>query len=798
MTYQRIDEEWAVERGKDRYNARIKAAEASGHETDTLVGRQLLRETVAALRKELDPWMDRASTSPGRRHSALDVLGLVEDRDLLAVLIIRSILDGISRPRNLTNVALRVGTAIEQEYRLTEVSRQHPGLVASIESAQFGGRSRRRKATWIEQGVSKIKSFTIPRTPQASRLRAGAIALEIFRVSTGFISITTEARGRRKTVKVVSASDSLKKWLGKAHAAHELLRPLLPPMTHPPVDWTSPISGGYIKLPLPLIKKSRRQEDFNMPRVYKAVNAHQATPWRINGKILDVMQTAWERGMPLGDLPTATLTPMPTKPLDIDKDEEVRKRYGKAANWVRSHNATEKSRRLHVAQLLSIAKPLALKTLYMPVNLDFRGRMYAAPSVLNPMSSTLSRSLLMFDRSKRIADSRGWGERYFFMHGANLFGISGEEDARTRWVEENTREIIKNAAHPLAQGMWQEAKRPWEFLAWAMEFAGYISEGKNFRSHLPVNVDGSNNGCQIWSLLLKDETTAKATNVYPNEEPADLYRELACDLIAKLSEDSCTYAVEWLKSGLIDRTLVKGAVMIVPYSAQLIGMGNSILNALYEKYRMCPHGSYHKPEWDSDKKACYYLACFIKDAMGLRVPAVLQGMTWAQEVAGICADHGKAVEWTLPTGFQVRNDYRKPRYKTVQTWMGDKYVVNSLASSSSELNKRRCVQTLMANLTHSCDAALLHTTIVKAEDQYGLQDFNMIHDSFGTHAVDIKALKESLALSAAEVFGNSSCLLTQLRQRMLSLLPSGVDLPRPPIVGDFHPDLVYKSTYFAS
>ena len=114
MTYQRIDEEWAVERGKDRYNARIKAAEASGHETDTLVGRQLLRETVAALRKELDPWMDRASTSPGRRHSALDVLGLVEDRDLLAVLIIRSILDGISRPRNLTNVALRVGTALSR------------------------------------------------------------------------------------------------------------------------------------------------------------------------------------------------------------------------------------------------------------------------------------------------------------------------------------------------------------------------------------------------------------------------------------------------------------------------------------------------------------------------------------------------------------------------------------------------------------------------------------------------------------------------------------------------------------
>ena len=112
MSQRNTEEANAIERGKDRYNARVRAAATSAHETDTLVGRQLLRETVSALRVELDPWLDRAKTSPGRRHSALDVLGLVEDLDLLAVLIIRSVLDGISKPRNLTNVALRVGTAI--------------------------------------------------------------------------------------------------------------------------------------------------------------------------------------------------------------------------------------------------------------------------------------------------------------------------------------------------------------------------------------------------------------------------------------------------------------------------------------------------------------------------------------------------------------------------------------------------------------------------------------------------------------------------------------------------------------
>ena len=183
--------------------------------------------------------------------------------------------------------------------------------------------------------------------------------------------------------------------------------------------------------------------------------------------------------------------------------------------------------------------------------------------------------------------------------------------------------------------------------------------------------------------------------------------------------------------------------------------------------------------------------------MERRVPAVIRGMEWAQEIATTCAAHGKAVEWRLPTGFRVKNDYRKPRFKTVQTWMGDRYAVNTLASPAQELDKRRCAQTIMANLTHSCDAAILHRSIELAGSRFGIVDFNMIHDSFGTHAVDVGALKECLASSIIDMLGTTP-LLTQLRQHMLSFLPVGVDLPEPPIVGDFDPNLIRTSTYFAT
>mgnify|MGYP003151795173 CR=1 FL=1 len=151
------EERSAVERGRDKYRARWRAAQESGHETDTDVGRALLKATTDKLKGELEPWLDRARTSPGRRHSALDVFGLIKDIDLLCLLILRSALDGISKPRSFTNLALKVGTAIEQEHRLREAARRFPMLVAAIKEAQFGGRSEERRGKWIMRICAKIE-----------------------------------------------------------------------------------------------------------------------------------------------------------------------------------------------------------------------------------------------------------------------------------------------------------------------------------------------------------------------------------------------------------------------------------------------------------------------------------------------------------------------------------------------------------------------------------------------------------------------------------------------------------------
>lgn len=135
------------------------------------------------------------------------------------------------------------------------------------------------------------------------------------------------------------------------------------------------------------------------------------------------MEEAWERNQPLGGLPTAELAEMPAKPADIDTNADARRRYSQQASWIRSYRNSEKSRRIHVAQLLAIARDHLGSDLWMPMTLDFRGRMYAAPAILSPQASTFARSLLMFAEGKPLRDGQRDGTADFMRYGAGLLGL---------------------------------------------------------------------------------------------------------------------------------------------------------------------------------------------------------------------------------------------------------------------------------------------------------------------------------------------------------------------------------------
>ena len=783
------EEERAKKKTKEKYWARWRAAVSTQNETDTTVGRTLLRCASLPLVRELELWMARAASGPGRRHSALDVFRVVDDPKLLGIIILREVINGVTRERNQTSMALAIGTAIETEGRLAQAKRTYPSLISALESNQFSNRGEARRQTWLLEGLQQIKGDVAPRLPRESRLRAGVVALELVEKSTGLVHCYTTRQGK-KQLRMVAATEELVDWLDDAHQGAEFLNPMYPLLTHPPLPWTEPNLGGYVQLPLSLVKKGRRElyEKHDLGRVYSALNAHQSTPFVVNEGVLEVMEYVWEKGLELGGLPSPELEPYPAKPSDIDENPEARKSYSKEKNRVRSRNNVNKSKRLAVAQLLRIAKAHLNQPVWQPACLDFRGRMYTMPAGLHTQGSDKARALLKFANGLPIRTATEDATTTFLAYGATLYGMKGTDQEKAQWVQLHKDELVHMAINPVDNLMWCEAKNPWQFLAWALEVDQFWHNPKDFRSHLPVAIDASSSGCQIWALLLRDEQTARATNVYPNEEPADLYAAVADRVLEGWRESDYSLARAWTQSGLVTRALTKPAVMIIPFS----GTRQGIATALHEKLQSLKGTWQFANEW----KACFYLAEAIREATLDLIPAVIRGMQWAKEVSDICVRHGVAFEWVTPTGFPVVNDYRKPKFKKVRATLGNEYTTNLVQESSPSLSQRRCSQTIMANITHSLDAAIACETINSASAE--IPDLSVIFDQFGAHAINVDRLRNALLDTVAKMFGGAEDYLTQVRNHLLTLLPEDAELPEPPLVGDFNPTLVVNSRHFAA
>ena len=775
----------------DKYWARWRAAAGTQNETDTLVGRTLLRSACVPLCAALEGWMGRAASGAGRRHSALDVFQVVGDPALLAVIILREVINGVTRERPQTSLAISIGTAIETEGRLAVAKSSYPTLIQALEAAQFSHRGDARQQTWILEGLRTIKGDVAPRLPRESRLRAGVVALELMEISTGLITSANVRQGK-KLVRMVSASSYMSGWLEEAHGEAEFMTPLYPLLTHPPVRWSAPDVGGYVSLPLTLVKKGRADiyAPHDLSRVYSALNAHQETPYVVNEAVYDVMEYVWQRGLALGGLPSPELEPYPPKPADIDTNPKARKTYGRERNQIRSRNNAHKSKRLLAGQLLGIARAHIGRPLWQPACLDFRGRMYTIPAGLHTQGSDGARALLHFAKALPLKIDASDSSAAFLAYGASLYGVKGGTQELLDWVAHHKDELRYVGANPLENLMWCEAKRPWQFLAWAFEADEFWDSPASFQSQLPIAIDASSSGCQIWALLLRDERTAKATNVYPNTIPADLYQAVADKVLSKLESSDDPIARGWCVSGLVTRALTKPAVMIIPFSGTRVGLAQ----ALYDKLQELK-GTYL---FTNEQKACYFLADQIKLATLELIPAVIKGMEWAREVSNICVEHGVAFEWVAPTGFPVVNDYRKPKYKKVRTALGSAYTTNLVQESSPRLSKRRCSQTIMANLTHSLDAAIACEAINTATDKYGISDISVIFDQFATHACNLDNLRKALLESVAVMFSRDEDYLTQVRNHLLTLLPANVELPEPPMVGDFDPTLVATSRHFAT
>ena len=531
-----------------------------------------------------------------------------------------------------------------------------------------------------------------------------------------------------------------------------------------------------------------------MPTVYQAVNIMQHTEWRINKDIYEVIKTCMDNDFQLGKLPTNPQTiELPIKPVDIDTNKEALIKWKREASKVYSDRAKQNSKFIQVRQIMQEAEMLLNKGgFFYPYQLDFRGRIYPKPAMLSPQSADYSRALLKFKFGKRIGNNFDT----FAVAGAGLFGEADKEELpiRVQWVRDNAQKIIDCADKPLEHSWWASADKSYCFLAWCFEFREYAKTGysDSFITTLPIQADCSNSGLQHYSAMMRDEFGGKATNLVPLNKPSDVYNIVANKVMDKLRHNNKPLAKLWLKYG-VDRKICKKPVMCLPYSLTRYSCRQYLEDHIVKEKN--ERGKQHK-FGDDLFKATQFLTPIVWLSINEVVVGARQIMNYLKTISRLVASENLPVTWTTPLGFPVQMMCYKKESKRVKTKMGDSIVKLSIASDTNVIDKRKTSQSVCPNFIHSLDAAVLQLAVVKAKEK-GVDNFSMIHDSFGCTVSDNEIMAKAIRDSFCEIYKED--VLQNFANEMRQMLFSEKNLkkfPESPRRGKLDLDLVRKSVFF--
>jgi len=799
-------ERQSLQEGYDAYMASVAELAADGREAETRPAMALMRRTRAAVEQVIDLRMGRTAEGPASR-----LLGAKAVREVptpvLAFHALRGLMQQVTIGSKFTYAAVAIAVAVLDEINYgtwAQVDKDsYKTTQKHIQKSTTGQRKRAigskimrnegvERTTWDNETEVLVGGFLIDCVVEAT---------DLFRIKL----VNTKSGGRAECFRMVEASDELTEWMQNGHNRVAMFSPVRLPMIHRPRPWTSPTSGGYltdIGGKLPMVKTRNQQylrtlDEVDMPEVYAAINSVQDVAWQVNTAVLEVVKQVMAAGLAVGDsLPQQEPMPIPQTPWPADQTPNIRKddpeRYrGWASEATLAHefNAKLKVKRMCAATKVVVAERMAkFPEIFFPHQMDFRGRIYPVPHHLTPQGDDLAKGLLRFANGMPITERGAW---WLKVHIANCFGVDKVSfEDRVAWTDSNLDALLDSAIDPLGgDRFWMNADDPIQVLAACFELLGYQLQGPEFVSHLSIPMDGSCNGLQNFSALLRDPVGGKATNLVPSAKPADIYSEVAREVTAQLNVAVTTgNTIAIRMADKINRKLVKRPVMTLPYGATLSGMRTQIEEVLLKEH---PALFARNETWE----ACGYLATVTFDAIGRVVVAAREAMDWLQEVARVAAKQDSPVWWTTPLGMPILQDYRENIAKEINIHIEGARQKLILSVEGTKLNKKRQALGISPNFVHSLDASHMMTTVNLGVTN-GIASWSLIHDSYGTHAANTDLLHACIRDAFINQYSRS--LLAEFADEIKSQLPAeaAAEIPELPAMGDLDLNQVRESRYF--
>lgn len=858
--------------GADKVREAVIAAEKRGQMTRTSVVRGLLTDWLPGMAQGFKATLRDIEKSKGGPKPI--AYALMKDMDPYAACLVtmREVLNGIGiKKPKLVRLATLIGVDLEHEQQVraweSSASKQDRDAFYAqklkMDREDATDTHRRRVNINLFNKMMADGSFGFGWNPwtQEQQFRAGWFMVDLLIRVTGWFELRPDPEHQHRAAAhnspqyVLAPKEGLLSWVASAFDHAEVSSPDYKPTVMPPRRWDGTKQGGYwtpyVRAPRLIRFKASQEsqkeraadeyESLDMPEVYDAIHLLQETPWKVNRRVLEVALKVWPMGGGLAKLPELNELPLPTRtprmierrafeqsfreqhgagvmlPELDDKTLEELRRWKKQATQIHKRNNQRVSTGRSTRNTIIIAQEFVdYPAIYFPHMLDFRGRIYPIANFLQPQGNDIARGLLTFADGYAITEENG-GAGWLAIQLATSWGndkVSMLE--RIQWVEENEVMWRLIAEDPLENRQWMNADKPFQTLAAAFEWVDFLNTGFGFYSTLPVMVDGTCNGIQHLSAIMRDEVAGNYVNLVPGPKPKDIYKFVATNLqetlerIERAGGTEGSKATYWLTicNRDIPRTLTKRQVMVLPYGGKM----DAFFKYTREWLDEADPESDAMDEDDREKRNAriVFLSKHMMDAVKSNVKSAMVCMEWLQNCAKAVAIANQPIYWTTPAGFTVRHFYGTDRSVRHELFLDGTRVQVTRTEKTAKLSTKEQTQGIAPNFIHSLDAACLKVCL-KLCRAAGIDAFSSVHDAYGTHAANMNALSQFLREAFVEIHEHD--VLGEFRaacQRVLVdalVVTQGLDpleasekademLPPVPELGDLDIYEVLASEYF--
>jgi len=775
------------------------------------------KESIIGLRKFI-------RIGQGRTGGGVMIRRLIKDQNPLeiAYITLRTLFNSIHEAElKYFNLAYRLGRAVQDHVGYKRFKENDSDRLRNLENyVRMSGGSHKRKA--IKNVANRSEATAFQAWSKNECFHVGNKLLDILCHTTGIaqrVELPDEVgihKRSNESYYLIVNGDLLQK-LDEAHGYHEANRPFHFPMIIPPMDWTTMTNGGHIGQKAvsrySLVGQNRKagtndSRVKNFEPIQKAINKLQAVPWKINGRILEVIKWIRDGQFSLGAIPPLNKDEL-FKDFVVKSREEMDKLKATSEeafikekrqlkirhdNWAR--NVSKRSGFLK--QIMIAEKFLNEDAIWFCYTAEWRGRINCVQSHVSPQANDVGKGLLLFKNGMPLLTDIA--VEWFMIHGAGCYADQTSEidntvdklsfQERIDWVLRHEAEIIASANDPFNAEFWTKADKPITFLAWCFEYSDWVASGKSldFVTNIPVALDGSCSGLQHMSAMMADKVCAQFVNLTKSHSPEDVYRKVAEALEPVVITDAKQgnkFAKMWQHQ--CNRGTTKSAVMTFVYGAKDRTYTKQLMDLL-QKHE--DKGKNYINTLDENPwEACQYMKDRIVEAMSEVIKSGVDFMDWTQELAGIFADLNLPIKWTTPDGVEIVQSYRRMEEKRINTYWGNTvFRPVSRVASETVSDKRGMKNGLSPNFVHSYDACHLRTVINEFD-----HDITVIHDSFGALPQVAGELHVTLRRTFKEMYETDQIdrFINEIRDQLWP----GVELPIRPHRGNWSPEAMDEALY---